>query len=279
MFNPYMPAEAKILDIKSQTKDTLTYTMAIKDARLQRNYLFLPGQFNMVHLPGIGEAPISLSSDTRCCHEYFEHTIREVGSVTGNLAKLKQNDIVGIRGPYGSGWPVEKEAKGKNLIIIAGGIGLAPLRPVITYVLQNKEKYKKVEILYGARTFQDMLFKDEFEIWAGALNTTLLLTVDKAGEEGRPVNVGNVTTLFDKMKISPKDTLVLICGPEIMMHFVVLGLLQRGFFSYQIYVSLERRMHCGIGKCGHCQIGSKFVCVDGPVFPYSDIYGLIDMNV
>lgn len=279
MFNPYLPAEAKILDIKAQTHDTLTYKIALKDKDLQKKYSFQPGQFNMVHLSGIGEAPISLSSDTKHSKDFFEHTIRTVGSVTNNLAKLKPGAILGIRGPYGNSWPIE-EAQNKNVLIITGGIGLAPLRPVITHILNNKDKYKKLEILYGARTPDDMIFKDEFDNWRSFSDINLLLTADKVPENKKSeYNQGVVTALFDKMAITPKDSLVLICGPEIMMHFVVLGLLQIGFFSYQIYVSLERRMHCGIGKCGHCQIGPKFTCVDGPVFPYSEISGLIDMNV
>lgn len=271
--NPWEPQKVIIKAIKQQTKDTTTYTFAFVDSSIQEAYTYDPGVFNMISIFGIGEAPISISScaDVK---ESFDHTIRAVGNVTNALAKLQVEDIVGIRGPYGTGWPVE-EMKGKNVLLVAGGIGLAPLRPVIKYIQARRDQYNYFEILYGARTPNDMLFTDEFDEWRKIPNTRLFLTVDfvpPGVEWGH--NVGVVTTLFDKMASKPENTMMVTCGPEIMMRFVVRGLLARGFSPEQIYVSLERRMSCGIKKCGNCQIGPVFVCQDGPVFKYGDIKDL-----
>ncbi len=268
MENPYLPKEAEIKAVKRQTADTLTYTLSFRDGEYQREFSFAPGQFNMVTLLGVGEAPISMSSEPHR-RESFDHTVRAVGNVTKALERYAVGDVLGIRGPYGSSWPVE-ETKGKNVVIVSGGIGLAPLRPFITHIFANRADYGKVEILYGARTPQDMCFTDEFEAWASQPDTRLFLTVDRVPDGGEwRHNVGVVTTLFDRSEISPRSGIVVTCGPEIMMRFVVKGMLQRNFFGSQIYLSLERRMKCGEGKCGHCQLGSKFVCLDGPVFPYS----------
>jgi len=270
--NPYEPLPAVLKAIKQQTADTTTYTFEFVDPQKREEYTYDPGTFNMVSVFGIGEAPISISSspDEKGT---FDHTIRAVGNLTNFLTRLKVGDTVGIRGPYGAGWPVE-EMKGKNVLLIAGGIGLAPLRPVIKYIEKRRSEYGKFEILYGARNPKEMLFTDEFAGWRSIPDTSLLLTVDSpAGMEWKE-NVGVVTTLFDKMTLGPENTIAITCGPEIMMKFVVRGLLARGFKPEQIYVSLERRMSCGIKKCGNCQIGPVFVCQDGPVFCYEDIKDL-----
>jgi len=271
--SPWEPQKAVIKAIKQQTRDTATYTFAFVDPKVQEAYTYDPGVFNMISIFGIGEAPISISSSPDV-KDSFDHTIRAVGNVTKALAKLQVGDIVGIRGPFGVGWPVE-EMKGKDVLLVAGGIGLAPLRPVIKYIEARRDQYGYFEILYGARTPNDMLFTDEFEEWRKIPNSRLHLTVDfvpEGVEWGH--NIGVVTTLFEKMASKPENTIVVTCGPEIMMKFVVRGLLARGFSPEQIYVSLERRMSCGIKKCGNCQIGPVFVCQDGPVFKYADIQGL-----
>ncbi|MDN5292727.1 MAG: hypothetical protein PWQ31_32 [Eubacteriales bacterium] len=271
--SPWEPQKAVIKAIKPQTKDTTTYTFSFVDPKVQEAYTFEPGVFNMISIFGIGEAPISISSSPDV-KDSFDHTIRAVGNVTNALAKLKVGDIVGIRGPFGTGWPVE-EMKGKNVLLVAGGIGLAPLRPVIKWIQARRDQYGFFEILYGARTPNDMLFTDEFEEWRKIPNTRLLLTVDMVppGVEWSH-NIGVVTTLFDKMHSRPENTIMITCGPEIMMKFVVRDLLARGFAPEQIFVSLERRMSCGIKKCGNCQIGPVFVCQDGPVFRYADLMNL-----
>jgi len=278
MINPFKPESAVIKAIKEETYDTITYTLVFTEDGKQDEYSFQPGQFNMVTLFGIGEAPISLSSDLSK-KDSFDHTVRAVGDVTNALAKLSEGDIIGIRGPYGSSWPVE-EAKGKNLIIVSGGIGLAPLRPFITNVFENRSDYGKVQILYGARTPADMLFTDEFESWADNEDTEFLLSVDKIPEgQEWSHNVGVVTTLFSKTEVEAEDTIALTCGPEIMMRFVVFEFMSRGFTPDDIYISLERRMKCGVGMCGHCQIGPKYVCKDGPVFCYRSVKGSFGLTV
>lgn len=271
--NPYEPSLAKITRIKKETYDTTTYTLAFEDAVLQQSYTFQPGQFNMLSLFGIGEAPISISSSSEV-KETFSHTIRHVGNVTNAIGKLKEGDAIWVRGPYGTGWPMEF-LTGKNVLVVAGGIGLAPLRPVILELVNHRERFKQVEVLYGARTPADRLYPDEFGSWSQKIR--FLQTVDMC-----PVGVswdqyvGVVTVLFDFMESKPEETVVLTCGPEIMMRFVVRGLQARGFAPEQIYVSLERRMSCGVKKCGNCQIGPKFVCQDGPVFAYAEIQELAE---
>ena len=267
--NPYTGQPAILKAVKPQTGDTATYTFAFTDEQQQRDFTFNPGTFNMLSILGVGEAPISISSSADE-KGFFEHTIRSVGSLTNFLSHLKVGATVDIRGPYGAGWPVA-EAKGKDVIIVAGGIGLAPLRPLIKTIQKNRSEYGKLEILYGTRNPQELLFTDEFAEWRELADTKLLLTVDNAGGADWPGNVGVVTTLFNQMAIVPDQAIVVLCGPGIMMKFAVRDLLSRGFKAEQIFVSLERRMSCGIKKCGNCQIGPLFVCQDGPVFRYAEI--------
>lgn len=272
MNNTLRPFMAEITLIKKETYDTSTYRFQLKE---NPAFSFLPGQFNMVGIPGVGEAPISLSSEPGQKNK-IEHTIRAVGRVTEAVAQRKEGEWLQIRGPYGRGWPIE-DARGKNILVVAGGIGLAPLRGFLHQVWKNRQDFGKVVILYGARTPNDFLFKQELSAWRKEPNTQLLLTVDEVSPPVRwKENQGVVTTLFDRMDISPHNTLALICGPEIMMRFVAVGLLQRGYVSSRLYLSLERRIKCGVAQCGHCQIGPKYVCRDGPVFPYEEIRGLPD---
>lgn len=271
MPNVYMPVKAKIEKVKDQTKDCKTYTIRMSDGKFK----FEPGQFNMVSIIGYGEAPISISSSPHVT-DSFDHTIRAVGSITKYMEGFQAGEIIGIRGPYGNPWPME-EAKGKNVLLVTGGIGLAPLRPMIMSLFHNRKDYGKITILYGARTPGDMLFTDEFDEWRKQPNTELFLSADAVPEGvAWKHNVGVVTTLFEPAKISPKDTIAVTCGPEIMMRFVGRGLLKSGFFAPQIYLSMERRMKCGVGKCGHCQLGPKFVCKHGPVFRYDEALKLRD---
>jgi NAD(P)H-flavin reductase len=224
----------------------------------------------MVGLPGIGEVPLSISSEPWREKE-FDHTIRNVGGVTGVLCSLRKQDGVHIRGPYGTGWPMT-EAAGKDIVFIAGGIGLAPLRPAVSRVLRNRKNYGKVNIVYGARTPEDMLFIDEFDGWSSSPECRLLLSADRVSDPSKwKHKVGVVLSLFDEIDADPYSCIVMTCGPEIMMRFVVRGLIHRGYAQDAIYVSMERRMKCGIGHCGHCQLGPKYVCLDGPVFRYVDI--------
>jgi len=273
MLNPYKPENAIIKNIKKQTYDVKTYTLTFTKER--KDFSFRPGQFVMLSLFGVGEAPFSLCSNP-VEKKTLAFTIRNVGNVTKALDGLSEGDAVGVRGPYGTSWPLE-EAQNKNILIVAGGVGMASLRSLIMYVANNRHDYRDVEILYGARKPDDLLFTDEFNHWAEIENTRLLLTVDTVPKGSAWAhNVGVVTTLFEKMHATSDNTVVMMCGPEIMMRFVVKGLMHRGFTDDQIFVSLERRMECGIGICGHCQLGTKFVCKEGAVFRFSEVKGLPD---
>lgn len=270
MNNALIPEMAVVTAVKKQTYDTITYTMAFKDPQKQQDYAFKPGQFNMISLLGMGEAPISISS---CCgrEETFDHTVRAVGDITRTMTVFEPGQLLGVRGPYGTGWPIE-QAKGHDVLVVAGGIGLAPIRPMITHIFRNRKDYGSLEVLYGARTPEDMLFTDEFDEWCTHPQTSVLLTADNVADKRNwPHNVGVVTTLFEKMTTPPDNTLVVMCGPEIMMKFSIFSALGVGFKPENIYVSLERRMKCGVCVCGHCQIGPNYVCQDGPVFPYNSV--------
>ena len=269
MANPLLPEQAVIKGTKNQTYDTITFTMSFANGR-QADYSFRPGQYNMVTVFGIGEAPFSISSETARA-DSFDHTIRIVGNLTSSLRRLEVGDVVGVRGPYGTGWPLEKLA-GKDILVVAGGIGLAPLRPVIAEVLADRSRFGQLEILYGARTPEDLLFTDEHAEWRAAPDCTVSATVDSVPEGQRwDGHVGVVTSLYKEMLTCPNNAVALVCGPPIMMKFATIGLLKDGFSADSLYLSLERRMECGVGMCGHCQAGPVHVCKDGPVFPYSRI--------
>ncbi len=267
MKNPLKPVKAIIKDIRPEAEGVKTYTLSAGDAFSPQ-----PGQFNMVGYPGIGEAPISLSS---ILHEgYFEHTIKSVGKVTNFIDRFKKGDELFLRGPYGRGWPM-KEAYVKDVLLIAGGVGLAPIRPVIQTILNQRKSFGNVDLICGARNERNMLFTDEFNIWEKGMN--LHLTVDEVIQPGKwEYNAGLVTELLDKVKIKPERTVAFVCGPEIMMRFICSGLLMHKIPQSGIYVSLERRMKCGIAQCGHCQHSGLFVCKDGPVFSYKEVRGLPD---
>jgi len=269
MINEYVPNLAIIKKIIKETHNTNTYFLEFLDKKLQKSFSFIPGQFMMYSVFGAGESAISLSDIDN--NNAITTTIRNVGSVTNSILNLKEGESIGIRGPYGAGWPFN-EMKGKNVLIVAGGMGIAPLRGVITYIKKQRNDFGHLEIIYGARTPDDMIFKYEFGNWKRIKNTRLDLTADAI-----PVNSpfecksGLVTSCFPSIKANHKNSIVLLCGPELMIRYAAKCLETIGFKDNQIYLSLERRMKCGIGKCGHCQIGLKYVCRDGPVFNYTDI--------
>jgi NAD(P)H-flavin reductase len=230
----------------------------------------------MVGLPGFGEAPISFSSLPPEDGRSFSHAIRAVGRVTRALDRLEAGDEVFFRGPYGRGWPME-EARGRDVLVVAGGIGLVPLRPYLLKLFEDRSRYGEIVLLYGARRPEDLMYREELASWRTEHELTVHLAVDEAPEgEAWEGKVGVVTELFDELDILPYRALTLVCGPEIMMRFVVRGLRRMGYPPSRIYLSLERRMKCGFGHCGHCQIGEKFVCKDGPVFSYREIRHLPD---
>ncbi len=264
---PMRTHPARIIAIKEEAYAIATYQIEFEDPALKEAYQFKAGQFNMLYLPGIGEAPISMSSDP-ATPQVIGHTIRYAGNLTRAISRLQVGDVIGVRGPYGSAWPLE-QIEGDDLCIVTGGIGLAPLRPVIYHVLRHRERYGRVFLLYGARTPDDMLYEDEFESWKQQ-DIQIYLTVDRADPSWRG-HVGVVPMLFYLLRLDPKKTTVLTCGPEIMIHFVIYEAMARRIPKERIYVSMERNMKCGVGICGHCQFGPHFVCKEGPVFPYAAI--------
>ncbi len=266
MKNPYLPELARIINFRDETPDTRTFEIEpISNDEIRG----MPGQFVEVMVFGYGEAPFSISGIR---NHPIELTVRRIGTVTNALFKLSQGDIVGVRGPFGRGWPLEKLFN-KNILIIAGGIGLAPLRPLIHFIINNRYRFGNVDLLYGARTPELLLYKDELERWSREINVHL--TVDKPEPEWRG-RVGVVTILFDEIDIDPSSTIALQCGPPIMMHFVTRKLRELGFSDNNIYLSLERLMKCGMGMCGKCTVSGTYVCLNGPVFQCREIRGFIE---
>lgn len=256
----------RIIRVRKETHDTFSHELEPPNA--PNGLSFAPGQFNMLYVFGVGEVPISISGDPTT-PKTLVHTTRAVGTVTKAMRKLKVRDILGVRGPFGSHWPVE-EAMGSDVVIVAGGIGLAPLRPVLYWILSQRDKYGKVVLLYGTRSPADILFRRELEKWRARFDLEVELTVDHATSAWRG-NVGVVTTLIPRASFDPLSTVAMVCGPEVMMRYSVVELQKRGVESEDIYVSMERNMKCGVGFCGHCQFGPAFVCKDGPVFRYDRI--------
>ncbi|MBI2928179.1 MAG: FAD/NAD(P)-binding protein [Verrucomicrobia bacterium] len=261
-----VPASYRVRRLRRETHDT--FTVELQPATGNGGFAFAPGQFNMLYLFGVGEVPISISGDPARRDAVF-HTTRAVGTVTRAMARLKAGDVLGVRGPFGSHWPVE-EAEGNDVVIVAGGIGLAPLRPSLYHILSRREKYGRVVLLYGARTPADILYRKELEQWRARFDLEVYATVDRAHADWRG-NVGVVTALIPRAPFDPLNTLAMVCGPEIMMRFTVAELHKRGVALDAIYLSMERNMKCAIGFCGHCQYGPTFICKDGPVFRYDRV--------
>jgi NAD(P)H-flavin reductase len=230
------------------------------------------GQFTMLYAFGIGEVPISTSGDIKCGGTLV-HTIRAVGAVTKALCAARPGDVIGVRGPYGSTWPVE-EAHGRDLVLVGGGVGLPPLRPVVYHALAQREAFRRVVVLYGGRTPEDLLFPRELETWGREMDVDV--TVDAAGR-GWNGKVGVVTTLIPSAQFDPFDAVAFVVGPEIMMRFTARALRDRGLSAERIWVSTERTMRCGIGLCGHCQLGPTLVCRDGPVYRWDEIAPLLEV--
>jgi NAD(P)H-flavin reductase len=229
----------------------------------------------MLYVFGAGEVPISISGNPDSGLPLI-HTVRNVGPVTAAMANLRRGDTLGVRGPFGSVWPVAS-AEGADIVIIAGGVGLAPLRPAIYQVLANREKYGEVCIYYGARTPQDILFLNELQKWRGRFDLTVDVTVDCATQDWAG-KVGVVTNLVAQGSFDPSETVALVCGPEVMMRYTVKTLNERGVSNDRIYLSTERNMKCALGFCGHCQFGPHFVCKDGPVFRFDHIEYLFEIR-
>ncbi|HVM75475.1 MAG TPA: FAD/NAD(P)-binding protein [Candidatus Saccharimonadales bacterium] len=264
--DPMVPALFCVDRVKQETEDTFTVGLVPDEANTRFSYM--PGQFNMLYVFGVGEVPISISGDPSVTSR-LEHTTRRVGVVTTAMGQLRAGDMIGVRGPYGTHWPVTEEA-GRDVLIVAGGIGLAPLRPVLYLLMAHREKYRKIVLLYGARSPEEILYKRELERWRGKFDLEVQVTVDRGSSAWRG-NVGVVTPLVARAPFTPSNTIALLCGPEIMMRFAVNELQKRGVPADRTYLSLERNMKCAVGFCGHCQYGSMFVCKDGPVFRLDQI--------
>jgi NAD(P)H-flavin reductase len=262
--DPWAPVPLPVLDRVQETADTVTLTL---DASAHP-IAFAPGQFTMLYAFGHGEVPISISGDP--AHpERLVHTIRGVGKVTDPLVAATPGTTLAVRGPYGRGWPVE-EAEGNDVVVVAGGIGLAPVRPLILQLLAQRRRYTRVLVLVGARSPADLLFTEELHRWRGRFDLDVQVTVDRADEDGQGP-VGVVTKLLERATFDPEHARIYTCGPEVMMRFVVQAALRRGVAPGHIWLSMERNMKCGIGLCGHCQWGSDFLCKTGPVFSWDAI--------
>ena len=263
-----LPAWAEVVSIKPEAEGVITFALHFTDPEIHKRYRWEPGQFNMLYIPGYGEAAISMSSDTESAGGLVVHTLRIAGSVTKAAGRLKVGEVVGLRGPFGTYWPLQS-VQGMDLVIACGGIGLPPLRGAVQSILREREKYGKVTLLYGARTPKDMMYASDYETWNNA-GIEVQTTVDR-GDDTWNGRVGVVPMLFYHIRVDPRNTAVLTCGPEIMMRFVIYEALARRIPADRIYVSMERNMKCGQGFCGHCQMGPYFICKDGPIFPFSRI--------
>jgi sulfhydrogenase subunit gamma (sulfur reductase) len=271
--NPFVPHLAIIEDAIDLTPDVKLFKLELRDPEVKAGFDYLPGQFIFVSAFGTGESPFRLTS-VAYRKGPLEVAVRKVGTVTGSLHELEPGAEVGVRGPFGNHFPME-DFKGKSIYIIGGGIGFAPLRPVITTILDHRDEYGDLLILNGARTPQDLAFATEFDVWAASPRTRLELTVD-AGDESWDGRVALIPSVVRELNLSPVNSVAVICGPPIMIHFTLIELKKLGFEDAQIVTTLEGKMKCGLGKCARCNVGDKYVCQDGPVFTMEQISGLLE---
>jgi len=260
-----LPAPYRVTAARRELSDVVTLDLVPLAGEVPD---FAPGQFNMLYAFGVGEAAISLSGDPSD-RSRFVHTVRDVGAVSRAIAAAQPGMVLGVRGPFGAAWPVA-QAEGHDIVIVAGGLGLAPLRPAIYHVLNNSERFGRIALLYGSRGPDDILFREELGALRARLDIDVAVTVDHAGRDWHG-HVGVVPRLIEKASFDPANTVALVCGPEVMMRFTATALLGAGVPDSRIFLSLERNMKCALGLCGHCQFGPDFVCKDGPVFGYNCI--------
>jgi NAD(P)H-flavin reductase len=270
---PMTPEPLRVRSLRHETADTFTVSLDVSER--SGGFPFQPGQFNMLYAFGVGEVPISISGDPGRPGELI-HTVRAVGSVTAALRRVGRGGRMGVRGPYGRSWPLE-EARGLDVVVVAGGLGLAPLRPAILHLLRHRAAYGRVSVLVGARTPEGLLYRRELARWQEGSRLKVLVTVDQAGLDwtGR---VGVVPALLRDVALEPSRTVALVCGPEVMMRFTVRELERQGVPDARIHLSLERNMKCAVGFCGHCQLVPFFVCKDGPVLPYEQLRPFINLR-
>lgn len=261
-----LPAVAKVIKRIQESPSIFTLHLRFMDDDLQQAYHSEPGQFNMIALHGVGEVPISIASDPNEAH-FIAHTIRAVGRVTNPMSRLKPSDTVGLRGPYGRGWPLN-EAEGHDVILVTGGLGCAPVVSVIEYIMRRRSQFGRLIIIQGVKHAEDLIWRHRYQLWSQMPDTQVLLAADVGGPQWK-WDIGPVTVLLDQARFDHQSVLVMMCGPEPMLKAVSNRLLDDGVSSTKIWLSMERNMHCAIGHCGHCQLGPFFICRDGPVFPYS----------
>jgi len=273
--NPYQPHMARIVRIYPMVEGNYLFTMRFLDEHMARTFRHQPGQFVMLSVPGSGEMPISISSSPSR-PEVLELCVRKVGRVTSALYRLHTNDVVGIRGPYGNGYPI-RIMRRNDLLIVAGGLGMAPLRSLLWYALDHRDQFDNITLMYGSKRPEEMLFREELQGLVDGADLNCLLTVDADPSGTWKNHVGLLPTLFDHAKIEPLRTYAAVCGPPVVYKFVLRKLLELGFPKNRILMSLERRMKCGVGKCGHCSIGYKYTCMHGPIFTYWDAINLPEM--
>ncbi len=271
--NPFVPYLAALKGVTDLTSDTKMFKVELNDPAIRDSFDYKPGQFAFVSAFGVGESPFGLTS-VAYRKEGLEFAIRRVGTVTAALHELEAGATLGVRGPFGNHFPLD-DYRGKNIIIIGGGIGMAPLRPVINTILDHRADYADLLIINGARTPQDLVFADEFSTWGGSPRTHLELTVDRGDElwQGR---VALVPTVVTDLRPSSQNAVAIICGPPIMIHFTLTALKELGFADAQIVTTLEGKMKCGMGKCARCNVGEKYICKDGPVFTFEEISRFIE---
>ncbi|HUF20300.1 MAG TPA: FAD/NAD(P)-binding protein [Burkholderiales bacterium] len=272
--NPYLPRDAEVIERIDESPGIFTLRLRLTDLGERTAYRFAPGQFNMVYLHGAGEVPISIVSDPES-PVLLDHTIRAVGRVTNGLAKLHAGDRVGIRGPFGRGWPLD-QARGRDVVIVTGGLGCAPVVAVINYLFAYRKHFGHVTIIQGVKHASELIWRERYAEWAKLPGVQVLLSADHGGPLW-PFHIGRVTDVFDEAHL-PGDAIAMLCGPEIMMQIAARQLAARGIAEDDIYLSLERNMQCAIGHCGHCQFGPDFVCREGPVFAYPHIKPLFSVK-
>jgi len=269
--NPYRPHRARITSIVDLTENEKLFELRLIDEASREEFSHSAGQFVEVSIFGVGEAPISISS-APSKQGFIELCVRRAGDVTGALHQMRCGDIIGIRGPFGRGFPFE-QMKGSDILLVAGGLGIAPLKSLINHIHDERHAFGNVTILYGSRTPSEILFRRQFEMWQHRDDFDMVLTVDHA-DDSWTGEVGLVTKLFDRIDVDPANTYGAICGPPVMYKYVIAEMRKKGIDADRIYVSFERRMKCGVGKCGHCGVGHQYACVDGPVFNYWEAMNL-----
>lgn len=266
--NPWHTETVRIDDIVQEAEGIATYRLSVAVPTNDQDYRFVPGQFNMLYLPGVGESAISMSGDPEEGSSWI-HTVRVAGNVTRTLAGLTVGETLGLRGPFGTGWPVD-ELAGQDVVVVAGGLGLAPLRPLLYYFMNHREQFGSIQVICGARTPDGLLFQSEYSDWRQR-GLDIQLTVDRSTPDWTG-QIGVVTLLIDRMNLArPEATSLLTCGPEVMMKYAAISAMKRGIPAEKIWVSLERNMQCAVGLCGHCQLGPEFICKDGPVLRYDRV--------